>query len=561
MKLPTLIRRIRIRPTALSTRPFERSRRSVGAGLLCLAAVLCLAPAALAQDTKVDVEVSTTPTGVGSAEFEVSQQTFDLPLDRAIVMALRHNIGLAVERYSRENSLLGIDAAQGIYDLNLLADLSTASSSRPQTSQLEDTEGTLTSETDRWNFSINQLTTWGGTAELAFNNSSETTSDQNQFINPLYSANARIGFRQPLLRNFGRDVTNRNIIVAQKDSTISREEFRSNVESVVRQVSDLYWDLVAAREQLEVSEETLELAKELHEMNRIQVEVGTLAPLEMVTSEASVAAREEEIIRQRATVEDVADSLRRLINLQPGPLWDVAINPLTETEVEHRPIVVAEAIETALDHRVDVIQQKLQNEKLALDYRVAHRNKLPQLDLTAGIGYNGSNVDFTPTGPEDVGYSGALDQVAALDFEFWSVALTFSYPLQNRTAEALAAQAELSMEQGDWALRDLESFVLVDVRRAVRGVETAAKSIESAKVASKLARRNLEAEQKRYENGLSTSFTVLEIQEDLSSALSREVSAVIGYRKALTAYHLAIGRLLDEYGVSLSDDDEGDSEG
>ena len=523
--------------------------------LTSLALVILLLPIKASAN---ELTISTIPTGdVGAAEVEAGGESLELPLDRAIVLALRHNVGLVIERYGREWSLLGIDSAQGIYDLSLTVDLSSSSSSSPQTSTLQQTQGVLSTDNERWDFQLNQLTPWGGGVQFQWNNSSQQTSDQTQLINPLYNANASLFVQQPLLRDFGRDATDRNIIVAKKDSAISRETFRTNVESVVRQVSDLYWDLVEAQEQLDVAKESLELATELHEMNRIQVEVGTLAPLEMVTSEASVAAREEGIIRQQAAVEDAADSLRRLLNLAPGALWDVPIQPVTEPEVKHEPINVAEAVDVALNHRADVTQQKLTIDKRALDARIAKRNKLPQLDLTAGIGYNGNNVgiDFAAGTLVDEGYSGAIDQITGQEFEFWSVAVNFAYPIQNRSAKAAAARADILLEQDQWAMRDLESAVMVEVRRTARAVETAAKSIESAKVSSKLARKNLEAEQKRYENGLSTSFTVLQIQEDLSEALSREVSAVIGYRKALAAYQLSIGRLLDEFGVSLDEPD------
>lgn len=543
--------------------PSELSRTWTGPNsplfsYLLAAVLLVLAPSALAQDGVL--AIPTTPTGdAGAAEVE-AQDALKLPLDEAIVLALRHNTSLVVQRYARERSLLGITGARGIYDLEFTADLATSSSSSPQTTSLQMAEGVVSTDSERWNFSLSQLTPWGGGVQFQWNNSSGETSDAAQLINPLYNADASLFVRQPLLQNFGREATDRNIIVAKKDSAISREDFRSNVESVVRQVSDIYWDLVAAQEQLDVSKESLELARELHEMNRIQVEVGTLAPLEMVASEAGVAAREEEIIRQQAAVEDAADSLRRLLNLERGRLWDVAVEPVTDPEIAHESIDVAAAVDLALKNRADVIQQRLDIEIRELDARIAKRNKLPSLDLTAGVGYNGTNVgiDFEAGTLVDEGYSGALDQVTGQDFEFWSIGLNLTYPIQNRQAKARAAQADVFLEQGKWALRDLENFVMVEVRRTARGVETAAKSIESAKVSSRLARKNLEAEQKRYENGLSTSFTVLQIQEDLSEALSREVSAVIGYRKALVAYQLSIGRLLDEFGVELQ---EPDSEG
>ena len=401
---------------------------------------------------------------------------------------------------------------------------------------------------------------------MRWTNSRGTSSDENRLLNPLYRVDFDVGFLQPLLRGRGRNATERDIIVARNNTLTNRAQFRGEVESVIRQVSDTYWDLVEAKEQLKVSEESLELAKELHEMNRIQVEVGTLAPLEMVQSEVGVATREEEIIRRTQAVEDAEDVLRRLVNLAQGALWATPITPVTDPAVEHQPIDVEKAVETAYAHRIDVRQQEIANATLRLDADVARNRKLPQLDLSAGYGFNalaGTNDFVNPDGVRILNvtsYDDALQSIVDGDFEGWRITLNFSMPLENRAAEARAAIAELAAERGEYQLRDLKDGVLLEVRRTARAVESAAKAIDSAKVSSKLARKNLEAEQKRYENGLSTSFRVLEIQEDLSEAQSREVTAIISYRKALTAYHLATGQLLDEHSVRLADEEKSDME-
>ena len=502
-----------------------------------------------------DVAIPTTPNGAQEAATpEASEKGLELTLEQAIVYALRHNLALVVERYGNKRSLLGIGAAHGMYDLGLTGQARTSSSQSPTTSTLQVVDGnTITNDTDSWFLQLDQLTPWGGGVQFSVSGSESETSDQTQFLNPLYSVNSTLGFRQPLLRGFGRDITERDIVVARRDADISHEAFRSQVESIVQQVSDTYWNLVQAKEQLAVAQESLELAKELHEMNRIQVDVGTKAPLEMVESEAGVAVREEDIIRRQAQVEDDADNLRRLTNMMTGTLWDAEILPITDPEIEHRPIDVGEAVAQALEHRVDVRQQRLALETRRLDAEVAQNNTLPSLDVTAGLGYNGiaGTVSLPGVPPVEEGYGDAFSQVTSRDFETWSVTVDFTYPIQNRQAKARAAQADLFVEEGEWALKDLESQVLVEVRRAARGVDTAAKAIDSAKVSSRLARKNLEARQKRYENGLSTSFEVLQIQEDLSEALTREVTAVIGYRQALVAYQRAIGRLLDEHDIEL----------
>ncbi|MEM1204934.1 MAG: TolC family protein [Acidobacteriota bacterium] len=525
---------------------------------------LCLALCALLPAYGPALADTTLPTTLGAEEegpltFPQTEQ-LEVELDDVVVMALRHNLSLVVERYRRQGTLLGIREAMGIYDLNLNATLETSSSTRPPNSTLEAAD-IVVSDRDRWNFSLTQLTRWGGTAAVTFNNTLFESSNQAVQPNPQYESTFTVGFDQPLLRNFGREVTERSLIVARNNVGINLEVFRTQVETIVQQVADNYWNLAEAKEQLKVSLESLELAKELHEMNRIQVEVGTMAPLEMVQSEVGVATREEQIIRDRAAVQDAEDALRRLANLEQGDLWDVEIVPTTNPEIAHEPIDVAEAVRVAASNRPDVIRRKLENETLALDSRISENATKPTLDLEAGYGYNSlAGDEILPDGQEvSGGWSDALDQIADGDFDSWRVTLTFGYPIQNRAARAAAARAELAAKQGEYELRDLLGQVLLEVRRTARGVDTAAKAIESAKVSSKLARKNLEAEQKRYENGLSTSFQVLEIQEDLSQARSREVSAIIGYRRALTAYQQATGQLLDAYAIELENGDSAEA--
>lgn len=534
--------------------PFQLAARGILPIVLALATLPAPASASEVRTTAGD-EVAQI-TDLSDLGIEVIDNQAQLTLEDAIAAALRRNLSLVVERYRRSQTILGIQEALGIYDFDLSATGGTSESTSPVTSELQLAD-LLTDEGQRLNLSASRLTPFGGTATLDFNNSRFKTSDQRAIQNPRFDSTLQATFSQPLLRDFGRAVTEQAIVVARTNSAISREDFQFQVQLVVQEIADRYWLLVEAREQLAVAQESLALAEELHEMNRIQVEVGTMAPLEMVQSEAGVATREEEIIRRQAAVEDSADQLRRLVNLDRRELWNIGIVPVTEPEIEHRPIDVGAAIDTALEYRPDVRRMRLDIRNRELEARVAKNQARPRLDVQAQFGYSGVGGDVTSPATGDLipgGYSDALQQIIDGDFDGWSLGFSFGYPLRNRAAKARLAQADLALEQIDVELRDLEQQVLADVRQAARAVETAAKQIESAKVSSKLQRKNLEAERKRYENGLSTSFEVLQIQEDLSEARSREVSAVTSYRRALTAYQLAIGKLLEENYIELADD-------
>lgn len=488
------------------------------------------------------------------------EEPLALSLDQTITLALQRNLTLVTQRYARSRTLLAIEEALGIYDINLSGTLSHSESTSPRTSSLEEGGTTLTSERQNWDFSANRQLSYGAGVQVDFNNTRTTNSNLTASLSPQFIPTLRIAYQQSLLRNRGREVTERNILVAKTNAAISQEDFQTQVEVIVQQASDGYWNLVEALKQLEVAQESLAQAEELHEMNRIQVEVGTKAPLEMVQSEATVASRREEIIQLRANVDDEADGLRRLINLDRNLNWDRPIQPSTEPVVEFEAVDVNEAVEMALASRPDVRRQKLQNENLELDARVAKNQAKPSLDFSASVSYSGIGGTlrgFDPSTGEvflidETDYFDAVSVLSDRDFENIGMSVTFGYPIGNRAARSRVAQAELAVEQGDFELQDLEMQVLSEVRRSVRALRTAAERIESAKVASRLARENLDAEQKRYENGMSTSFQVTEIQEDLSQALSREVSAIINYRRAETNYYRTIGKLLDEYDVELA---------
>jgi len=486
-----------------------------------------------------------------------------LSLEDAVITALRRNLGLQVQRYRREQSHEVIRQTKGIFDLGLSIDTATFEENSPAASALEGAD-IRQSEGTNLDLRLDQLLGTGGVVSFVWDNLRTESNSIFSAVNPSFNVGMDAVFTQPLLSGFGDNVTKRNIYVARNNSRISLEALEQSVILAVQDVEAAYWDLVEGQEQLKVSLESLELAKELHEMNRIQVEVGTMAPLELVQSEVGVATREEEVLRAETRANDAADRLRQLLNLEGDAVWTTPILPTTDPERDRITIDVDQSIAAALAERSELRQQGMVIENLELDQRVFANLVKPRLDLQLRYGYNGLGGDvniggggpFDPRPPEIVpgGYGDALDQVVEAEFEGWSGGLVFGYPIQNREARAQSTIADLALAEGRTELDDLRLAVLTEVRRTVRAVEAAAEAIDLAKKSTELAERNLDAEQKRYENGLSTSFTVLEIQEDLTQARSREVTAIASYRRALVAYYRAMGKLLEENGIQLEDD-------
>jgi outer membrane protein TolC len=481
-----------------------------------------------------------------------------LSIEEAIEIALERNLTLIVDRHRQDEADLSLRRTFGIYDVNTTINTFANEENAPAASNL-DGANVQSSQFKRFDVSFDKLVALGGRGQLDINNSRLDTNSTFATLNPSFRVDFDLSWTQPLLRDFGRKATERNIRVARTNQAISRETFESQVIATVQLVEDAYWTLVEAIEQFRVAEESLRLAKQLHEQNRIRVDVGTLAPLELIQSEAGVAGRDEQIIRARGAIGDAEDRLRQLLNLQGDDLWSATIVPETDAEMEPIELDLETAIATALARRPDLRSKRISQGDLEQDVDYFRNQQLPRLDLGVTYGFNGQGGDATErdflTGVilrQNPGeFDDAWEQIGSRDFEGWNISMVAAFPIQNRSAKSQVALAEVNLERGDAELADQELGVITAVRRLARFVDTAAQARESARVSRRLEQENLEAEQKRYENGMSTSFQVLQIQEDLTEARQREVNAITGYRKAVVLYHQATGELLDTSGVEI----------
>ena len=531
------------------------ARRGRSAGALLICAFCCGAsPAAFAQSR----EVTTDPRLESSpAELRLAGGALNLSLDEAIEIALRRNLGLALERYSLSQARLGVDQALGIYDLGFETALSAFSEESPAASNLDGAD-VQEQDGESYRIGLSRLFPSGGRGSVGWSAARLETNSLFALLNPSYSSGLDVTFSQPLLRNAGRESTEFDLRVARLTSGQSRELFTEAVIAMLRNVEEAYWQLVEARDQLVVSEESKRLAIQLHDNNRVRVDVGTLAPLELVSSEAGIATREEEVIRARAAVGNAEDVLKTLLRLEGDQAWTASVLPETSPEIEHPQVDLAIALSKALSSRPELARERLAQQSRELEAAFFRRQRKPSLDLDLSYGYNGVGGDIVvrdddgnviSTSPG--GLSDAVDQITETDFPGWSVGLTFGYPIQNRSAKARATIAELGAEQGKLGISSIEQRVNTEVRLAVRALVTAEQELASAKVSVRLQNANLDAERKKFLNGLSTSFQILQVEEDLTAARSREVRAVTGYRRALVQYRVATGQLLEASGIKI----------
>lgn len=495
----------------------------------------------------------------GAPRLHVEEGTLHLALDDALEIALTRNLSLSIERRRVEESSLAVDEGRGIYDLSLETEATVQDLTSPALSNVDGVP-VIDSARRNFNFGLSQLTPLGGQARLSWTGFRNETTSLDSRLNPAYDVGLSFSYRQPLLRDFGRVPTDRGILVARNRANVSRETFEQQAARVLQEVANAYWALVEAIAQLEVAEQGLELARELHEMNKVKVEVGTLAPLELVQSEVGMATREEEIVLAQARVDDATDRLRLLLNLERGALWQAPIHPETDPETEPIEVDLDDALALALDQRPELRARRHTVRSLEIDAAFFKNQRQPRLDLVLGYGWAGVGgnlvLERDPETGEILealpgGFSDAMSQITSQDFARWWASVNLTLPLQDRAGRARKASAEVALERGQLELEELRQTIRGEVRAAARGVETAAKQIERARISSRLAERNLEAERQRYEAGLSTSFQVLQIQEDLTAARSREVSAVAGYRRALAELFRATGQLPTRHGIEL----------
>jgi outer membrane protein TolC len=460
---------------------------------------------------------------------------------------LQRNLDIVVSRYVRVENRLAIIQALGYYDLN--ATITGIASSLKQ-SQAATTFEPSASKGQEIDTGFTQSLPLGGSLNAGWTNSRSQSNSSEATFPSIYTSTLSFHYIQPLLQGSGRYATERSILIAQSNSNVSRQNFRLGVTTITQQVVNAYWALVNAREQLGVAQESLQLAKDLHSRNQVEVQVGTKAPLELTNSEAAIATREEGIIQAISAVGDAEDVLRRLLNLPPGKLWETPIVPTSDPKTDEKVTVdLKAALTAAVAQRPELRSQELQLAQAKRDADYFHRQLKPQLNLDVQYNYTGLDSSF----------SSAFNQITGISFPGWTVTLAFIYPIQNRTARATSATANVEVDRFQ-ALYDQERTVIEgEVRTAARAVDTAIKSIDANVKAREFQEKNLDAEKKRYENGMSTSFQITQIQDQLTEARSAEVQATVNYRTALAEYYRSVGTLLDQEGVAIDDAPQSDA--
>lgn len=512
---------------------------------LSLTATWCLAQTTAPQTTTATTTQRTTePVTAETDRDQNDPSALRLSLQDALRTAMERNLGISLQNYEYQMAGESLRSQYGLYDW-----FGQGTLSRAKVKGTDQTGGVASIETDIANVGVAQNLPAGGNYFIGFNNLRQSGQS--------YSPSLAFQASQPLMRNFGIDVNRRSILIARNTLGLNREAFRLALMNTAVTTQQAYLDLVYARRNIEVVKESLFLARDQARITQIRIDVGASAPLDILQPRVQIATTEEQLISAVALVRSAEDRLRAAMNLAPAE-WTHPILPTDPVDYAAVTIDTNAAIARAMDLRPELRQALLTTEMRRVEYLYARNQVLPQLDLNLRYSaLTGRTVSaFDPTGNPIFStptYSQGLRQIGNLDFPAWSAGLTVGVPILNLGARAERRRAELDVAASRVDEEQTRQNIMVAVRTAVRDVDTAARTIVASRTARDAAEQNLEAERRRFENGMTTNFQVLQIQQQLSDARVRELQALVGYNEALANYHRQVGDILEVNQISVGE--------
>ena len=475
-----------------------------------------------------------------------------LSLQDCIKAALENNLDIAVARYDPLKSETAVTSQHAAFDPSITGSTSSNRDESRRSQEISGTNFDFPSSTKSHSFDIGfeDPLIIGGRYRLEVRASDDrtlgtgfdrTTFTTFQFDSTGFNTSWLATYTQSLLRNLGPNVNRWQIVVARNNLAQSESQFRQTVMDTLSSAEKAYWDLNFALMDLKTQRASLQLAKDFLEQNRIKVRVGTLAPIEITQAEAGVADREEGVILAENAVRTAEDALRRIMNVPAGsPLWSQPIQPAETPPLTEVTAEMDAAVAAAETSRPDLEQGRLSLK--SRETEVAHYRNQKRWDLQFDGSYG--VIGFDPGT-----YHVSIDDLRQHNQDTWRLGLNLSVPVGNRQAVSNYTSADYALSQARFDLQRLEQLARVEVRNAVRTVETNLKRVKAAQVNKRLQHEKLAAEQKKFENGMSTSFQVLQFQTDLASAESRENQAIVDYNKSLVELERVKGTLLQAKGV------------
>ncbi len=490
-------------------------------------------------------------TGVpGSHDFQqfVKSGKLQLSLNDAILLALGNNTDIQLDQTQIDAAKSAIESARTPFDPTLTGFFNTSRSAESSFSQAA-IAPTLSGLSQIYQLGFSQTFETGTNIQTSVNATKFSSNINFGFVNPSVFGTVSVQITQPLLRGRGLLANRGPIIIAQRNLAQSRATFQAQVATVIFDAIQQYWNVVEARENLEVQQNLLAQAQQSYDHDKQALEKGALPPLDIYRSESQVAARRVSEIQTEYAVKQAEDTFRNIIGADLDPnirALDLNLTQGPEPTDDLLSVDIATELQKALANRPEVEVQRLQLANDDLNVKIAHNGLEPQLSLT-GI-YSGSGLNTTTNGP----FLEALDQTFGFSQPTYGGGLSLTLPIKNYAAKAAFASAQVNKRHDFYSDSQVRQQITLDVANAVHQLEQAKLSMEAAKIALNLAQKNLQAEQRKYELGSETLFVVLETQSELATGEQSLIQAQVDYQLAVASVYLSTGELLSNFNVEIA---------
>lgn len=477
-----------------------------------------------------------------------------LSLNDAVFLALANNSEIQVDQTQVDTAKSAIDSARAPFDPTLSALFNTSRSTESSFSEaaIAPTESGLQQE---YLLGVSQTFETGTNFQVSLNadkfSSNIPNSELTLFgeVNPSIFGTVSVQITQPLLRGRGLLPNRGPIIIAQRNLAQSRATFRRQVATIILNAVQQYWNVVEARENLDIAQKLQAQAEKSYDHDKEALEKGALPPLDIYRSESEVAQRRVSEIQAEYAVKEAEDMFRNAIGADIDPNIRALDVNLTETPEPIDALLtvdIATELNKALANRPEVEVDRLQLANDDLSIKIAHNGLKPQLNLTAM--YSGAGLNTDTNRP----FLEALDQAFGFSQPTYGGGLTFTLPVKNYAAKSLFASAQVNKRHDLYSDRQTRQQITLDVANAVHQLEQSKLSMEAAKIALNLTQKNLQAEQRKYELGAETLYVLLQTQSELAQAEQSVIQAQVGYQLAVASVYYSTGELLGNYNVEVA---------
>ena len=470
----------------------------------------------------------------------------DMSLEQAIEISLENNLDLKVARMNPQIQDYSLSAARAAFRPTLSGTFNQQHSSVISTNVLEGVPTVIT-QNQNYNTALSQqLSKFGANYSVTFTSGRGSNNTVTNTRPITYNGSTRLNYTQPLLANFAIDNARNNVRTQQIQRQIVDIQLLERIENTKANVRVAYWALRRAIEQVEIQKRALELSQRLLQDNRTKVEIGTMAPIDLVQNEATVANNEQALLNAKVSWQTAELTFKRLlVTGTEDPLYGQTINPTEQPPaIEQVQVDIPGAIKTALQERTDIAQTKKSLESTSFTLELRKNATLPSLNLTGGYTLNGTGGDIFQidriTGDKtlltDSGYSDVLRGIGQFDQPTWTLGVNFTYPLGMVAQRAALAQAQIQYQQALANLKAQELSVSTDVTSAGLAVQNTYQQLIAARTARQAAERNADAEQTRFDNGMSNNYNIATAQNNLTTSRVSELNAIIAYVNAIADY-------------------------